>query len=107
MTGLKTFLGRRIKEIRKAKDIKQEELAEKINIATRNLSNIETGRCFPSPDNIEKIASALGCKIKDLFDFEHEQDNIDLLKNIVKRIEKADRKRLQDLYKITAVLLDY
>ncbi|MBO8430154.1 helix-turn-helix transcriptional regulator [Spirochaetes bacterium] len=76
------------------------------NIATRNLSNIETGRCFPSPENIEKIANALNCKIKDLFDFEHQQDNEDLYKGIVERIKPVSRDRLQDIYKITKALID-
>ena len=49
MSELKKLLGRRVQELRKARKIKQEELAEMINIATRNMSNIETGRCFPSP----------------------------------------------------------
>lgn len=54
MSELKKLLGRRVQELRKARKIKQEELAEMINIAPRNMSNIETGRCFPSPENIEK-----------------------------------------------------
>ncbi len=106
MAELKKLLGRKIQELRKNKKIKQDELAEKINIATRNLSNIETGRCFPSPDNIEKIASALGCKIKDLFDFDYHQDNEDLFDGIVKSIKNVDRNRLQDLYKITKALTE-
>ncbi len=103
---LKKLLGRRIQELRKSKSMKQDELAEIINIATRNLSNIETGRCFPSPENIEKIANALNCKIKDLFDFEHQQDNEDLYKGIVERIKPVSRDRLQDIYKITKALID-
>lgn len=52
MSELKKLLGRRVQELRKTRKIKQEELAEMINIAPRNMSNIETGRCFPSPENI-------------------------------------------------------
>lgn len=106
MTELKKLLGRRIQELRKANNLKQEELAEVINIATRNLSNIETGRCFPSPENIEKIAKALNCKIKDLFDFDHQQDNVDLYAEITSRIKAIPRDRLQDIYKVTKALLD-
>ncbi|MBQ8459029.1 helix-turn-helix transcriptional regulator [bacterium] len=106
MTELKVLLGRRIKELRKNQNIKQEELAEKINIATRNLSNLETGRCFPSPENLEKIAIALNCKVKDLFDFEHQKDNSELFKEIINRIKPVNRERLQDFYKITCALTD-
>ena len=71
MSELKKLLGRRVQELRKSNGIKQESFAETIGIATRNLSNIETGKCFPAPDTLEKIAAALNCKVKDLFDFDH------------------------------------
>lgn len=86
--------------------IKQEELAELINIAPRNMSNIETGRTFPSPENIEKIEKVLGVKIKDLFDFDHQQDDEDLFDDIVSRIKTLKRDKLQDFYKITRSLTD-
>lgn len=106
MAELKKLLGRRIKELRKQRNIKQEELAEIINIATRNLSNIETGNTFPSPDNLEKLANALNCKIKDLFDFEHHQDPQDLMKEIIERIKPVDSTKLQYIYKITKAMTD-
>ena len=106
MSELKKLLGRRVQELRKARKIKQEELAEIINIAPRNMSNIETGRCFPSPENIEKIANVLDIKIKDLFDFEHQQDDEDLLDGIISRIKPLKRDRLQDFYKIIKSLTD-
>ena len=102
--NLKKLLGLRIKELRKQKNIKQEKLAEMINIATRNLSNIETGRCFPSPENIEKIACAFNCRIKELFDFEHEQESADLIDEINTRLKNFDQRGLKDLYKITRAL---
>ena len=95
MSELKKLLGRRV-----------QELAEMINIAPRNMSNIETGRCFPSPENIEKIANVLDIKIKDLFDFEHQQDDEDLLDGIISRIKPLKRDRLQDFYKIIKSLTD-
>jgi len=106
MAELKQLLGRRIKEIRREKNIKQEELAEIIGIAARNLSNIETGRCFPSADSLEKISNALNCKVKDLFDFEHQKDNIDLTQEIVSKLKTINRSRLQDFYKIFCALYD-
>lgn len=104
MSELKKLLGRRIQELRKKRAIKQESLAEMIAIAPRNLSNIETGKCFPSPENIEKIAKVLGVKIKDLFDFEHQQDDKDLYAEIIQRIKPVNRDRLQDFYKIIVSL---
>lgn len=106
MSEVKKLLGRRVQELRKRQNIKQEQLAELIGIAPRNLSNIETGRTFPSPENLEKIAKILGVKIKDLFDFEHQQDDIDLFSEIVNRIKPVNRERLQDFYKIVLSLTE-
>jgi len=106
MSEIKKLLGRRIQELRKVKGIKQETLAELINIAPRNLSNIETGRCFPSPENIEKLANALNCKVKDLFDFDHHKDNPDLYADITNLLNTISRSRLQDFYKILKSLTD-
>lgn len=104
MSDLRKLLGRRIQEIRKSKNIKQETLAENIGIAPRNLSNIETGNCFPAPENLQKIANALDCKVKDLFDFEHQMDNQDLFQSIIDKIKPVNRERLQELYKIVDAL---
>lgn len=41
MEEIKHLLGKRIREIRKAKNISQEKLAELVGIEKRNLSNIE------------------------------------------------------------------
>lgn len=70
------------------------------------MSNIETGRTFPTPENIEKIANVLGVKIKDLFDFDHQQDNEELLDGIISRIKVLKRDKLQDFYKIIRSLTD-
>ena len=106
MSEVKKLLGRRVQELRKSQNINQEKLAELIGIAPRNLSDIETGRTFPSPENLEKIAKVLGVKIKDLFDFEHQQDDIDLFSEIVNRIKPVNRERLQDFYKIVLSLTE-
>lgn len=70
MKDLKFFLGKRIKEIRKQKDITQETLAELVDIDQRSLSHIENGYTFPSK-SLQKIAKALNVTLSDLFDFEH------------------------------------
>ena len=58
MKDLKIKLGMRIKYLRKAKNLTQEQLAEKINMDITSLSKIETGRNYPQPETIEKLACA-------------------------------------------------
>lgn len=58
MNDIKKLLGKRIKELRKAQGISQQQLAELANIDQRNLSHIECGDTFPSRVLLE-ISSAL------------------------------------------------
>lgn len=65
----KKLLGKRIKEIRKARGLTQEKLAELIDIETCSLSAIEIGRHYPSMPTIEKIAENLDVELKAFFEF--------------------------------------
>ena len=66
-------LGARIKELRKTRNLTQEQLSERVDLATRFISLIEVGRSSPSLETMEKIAIALDVEIKDLFEFAHLQ----------------------------------
>lgn len=61
-TTTMTF-GERIRQLRKAKNLNQSELAEKVGINFTYLSKIENDRLasaeFPSEDTIKKLAKAL------------------------------------------------
>ena len=46
MDDIKHLFGRKIKELRIKNKLSQEELAEMIDIAERNLSKIECGKSF-------------------------------------------------------------
>lgn len=56
-------IGLRIYEIRKAKNITQEELAEKSGISRVNISKIENGKYNVSIDLLNKICEPLGAKL--------------------------------------------
>ena len=104
MSEFKKKFGRRLQELRKKNGINQEHLAEMIDISPRNLSKIETGLTFPSSDNLEKIIDILGCKAKDLFDFEHQQDSTNLAEDICTRLKCVNNRHdLQNLYKIIEI----
>ena len=49
------MLGKRIRELRKARKITQEQLAEKLEIGPANISYIENGKFAPFMKNFEKI----------------------------------------------------
>ena len=62
-------LSQRIKELRKEKEISQEELSNRIGANLSYVVYFETGRRGTSLPKLYKIAKALGVKTKDLFDF--------------------------------------
>ena len=96
-------LGLRIKEIRKRMLLSQEDLAEKVNLEPTSISNIETGRNYPSFQNLEKIIDALGITFIDIFNFEHHQPQEDLIKEISILLKKHPEK-VQDVYKIVKAI---
>lgn len=87
---LKKELGRNIQKYRKLKKITQEKLAERVGIEINSISSIETGKYFPSPDNIVKIAEALDISISTLFCFKEELSCQDYLNEIEKNIKLLD-----------------
>lgn len=66
---LKNLLGRRIVRLRKAANLTQAQLAEKVGYSVEFMSLVERGVNAPSVEGCERIAKALRVHIKDLFDF--------------------------------------
>lgn len=58
----------RIKEVIKEKKFTVVALASAIGITQPNMSNIVNGKSTPSLETLEKIATALGVNITELFD---------------------------------------
>lgn len=59
-------IGQRIRKIRKAHGLSQEELAERINISTTHMSHIETGNTKLSLPVLVDIADTLEVRTDDL-----------------------------------------
>jgi len=100
MKTTKVLLGTRIKELRKAKKLSQEQLAEKINIDPKHLSRIEVGNSYPSFDTLEKIANNLNVEMKEFFEFKHQEGNKELVKNIGEFLKIVDDEKLRLIFKI-------
>lgn len=61
-------IGQKIRKIRKAHGLSQEELAERIDISTTHMSHIETGNTKLSLPVFVDIATALDVRTDDLLD---------------------------------------
>lgn len=59
-------IGQRIRKIRKAHGLSQEELAERVNISTTHMSHIETGNTKLSLPVLVDIANTLEVRADDL-----------------------------------------
>ena len=60
-------VGERIKLIRLSKNIPQAVAAEGIGVSQSLLSNIESGRCNITLDNLIKLHDTLECPMRDFF----------------------------------------
>lgn len=63
----------RIEEIRKARGIRQEELAKMLGVSRQTVSSLENGRYNPSISLAFKVARCFGLTIEEVFIYEEEQ----------------------------------
>lgn len=63
-----------------------------LNIFNHYFTRIESGKQRPNDDNLYKIANILGVEIKDLFDFEHQKSDNDLISEIVDKLKIIPKK---------------
>ena len=90
MTDLKKLLGNRIKTIRKARNLTQEQLAEFVNIGTPNISYIENGKFAPSIETLQKISWALCVEPYELYLFEEISPIGEIRKKLISIIDESD-----------------
>ena len=60
----------RIEEIRKARDVNQEELAKALGVSGQTISSLENGRYNPSIELAYKLSKYFGMTIEEVFIFE-------------------------------------
>lgn len=67
--SLRSKFGLRVRSLRVARELTQEELAEKAKLSPEYVSQIERGKASPSFETVALVASALEVKLHSLFDF--------------------------------------
>lgn len=105
MSELKKLLGKRIKELRTAKNYTQEYLAELTDLGSTSISKIETGLYHPSDDNLEKIAAALEVEPYKLYMFEHLKKPDEVREKVFELIKNASDDEICLVYKILNSIL--
>jgi len=99
---VKKEFGKKLKEIRTAKGMSQERLSELADVNQQQISKIERGQSFVTPDTLEKIAQALEVKIKFLFDFDSGSDKVK--SEIEQQLNQMSTFKLKQIRDIAAVL---
>ncbi len=105
MVNIKNLFGRKIKEYRKKKNLTQAQLAELVNVDDKHISCIESGKNFPSPDLIERLATSLDVEPKDLFEFYYLKDAEDLKSDIITMLDKLNKDELALAHKYVRTFL--
>lgn len=100
--NIKQAFGKKIKEKRLQQSLTQEQLAERVGISPKSLSQIELGNNFISAENLEQLCNALNIQPKNLFDFE--KDNTEEVMDFVCRKLKHNPVLLDKIYKIISII---
>ena len=98
--------GQNLRNLRKSKNISQEELAEKVKVTRQSVSKWETGEAYPEMNNILELCKIFHCHINDLVN-----DNIldidsldeDVKMNAVK-FKKEKQKQMKGISKVLSLI---
>ena len=103
----KELLGKRIKEIRKARKMTQPELAEIIDVDPKYISRLETGTSTPSLDTIINIADAFDTSLCELFDFSNMDEKDELISHLIQKLKMANTNSVRLVYTVANAVLNY
>lgn len=94
----RVFLGRRIKELRKARGLSQEALAEKMDGHPKYLGSVERGEQNPTIEFLLKLAGALKVDLPALFNYPWQKlSEAELKRKLHVMVDKADVERLREV----------
>lgn len=105
--NIKRTFGEKIKRLRKKRGLTQEQLAEMIDIAPKNLSKIEVGSSFVTAETLEKLLVALNVTTEELFANEHIKESKELLAEIYTQLDKIkdNQQKLETVYKMIGFII--
>jgi transcriptional regulator with XRE-family HTH domain len=91
------YVGSRIRELRKSKELSQEALAQSIGTTANTVSRWETAVYRPTLDDLEKLSRFFGISILEFFPSDDEPTNIQLtaLLSAAKQLSPDDVEELR------------
>ena len=105
--NLKKCFGQNVQKYRKHRNLTQERLAELVGVDVTSISAVETGKYFPSADNLARIVDVLQVQFSDLFEFDSLRSNDQDFEDIISIISafKDDKKRLNAVRNFVKTLI--
>jgi transcriptional regulator with XRE-family HTH domain len=97
MTNLRELLAFNMKEYRHSLKLSQSKLAEKAGTSTHYIGMIEVCKKFPTPEMLERIASALKIDSPELFSTRHYLAKPELHDKVIAAIDDIITYRMQEL----------
>jgi transcriptional regulator with XRE-family HTH domain len=99
--------GRRLREIRKARNLKIGELAERAETGVKHLGRVERGEKQPSFELIIAMAKALNVSAAKFFEFDQPQpDPKALRKQLDRFLAGRDSEQLQQIQRVLTAFFD-
>ena len=92
---------KKLKEIRKNKNVTQEELANLINVSRSLVARWEYGDVYPSEDNLDLLSKVLNVSIDELIDKEEKKNVIKIKEKL--SVIKVNKKIKQIIYIIVTL----
>ncbi len=103
--NIKKQLGAKIKRLRAKNKLTQDQLAEKMGIATRTLCGIENGENFVKAETVEKLCEVFNITSFELFAFDHIKPQEELIKESYQDITSLNsREKIETVYKFLKAL---
>lgn len=97
------MLSENIRRFRKARPLRQEELAERVHVVRQTVSKWENGLSVPDAEQLRDLAAVLGVSVSALLDLTPEDSEADLAGELARRNEElAELQRREALRRRSA-----
>lgn len=104
MKSIAKKFGQRLKELRKKRFLTQDSLAEAAGLSSKHIGEIERGEVNLTIQSLDQIASALGMKVHELIQCEHEEEVDTLRKLLIDYIAQCPNDEVKLAYKLLVAL---
>jgi transcriptional regulator with XRE-family HTH domain len=106
MGEILTVFGKRLRFLRRTKDMTQEQVAERAGLSLQSVGEIERGRGNPTLVNVERLSDALDVELTELFDLgDAKMTKEQAVQELLSLLEGATEEQVRALLTMVRVLV--